>query len=104
MNENTNGLEEILKLNVLLDIQSIDSKKLIGMLDILKEEEAKISYQRRILHGKIDQIRSELLKRRKESSGGEVILNEDEVSKLADILAGKGILEHDGGETPYVEE
>ena len=35
------------------------------MIQQLTEEEQKVSYQRRILHGKIDILRAELLNRRR---------------------------------------
>ena len=51
-----------------------------------------MSYRRRILHGKIDILRAELVNRlrKKHEEGGSVISGAD-VQQLTDILAGKGI-------------
>ncbi len=58
------------------------------ILDELYREEERLSYRRRILHGKIDILRAELvarLKSRRES--GESIITARDVDKLSDILA-----------------
>jgi hypothetical protein len=53
-------------------------------------EEVDISYKRRILHGKIDILRAELVNRlRKKHEGGEDVITGDDVQKLTDILAGR---------------
>jgi hypothetical protein len=49
-----------------------------------------ISYRRRILHGKIDILRAELVNRlRKKHEGGEEVITGADVEKLTDILAGR---------------
>jgi hypothetical protein len=49
-----------------------------------------ISYRRRILHGKIDILRAELVNRlRKKDEGGELIISGADVQQLTDILAGR---------------
>jgi hypothetical protein len=49
-----------------------------------------ISYQRRILHGKIDILRAELVNRlRKKDEGGELAISGADVQQLTDILAGR---------------
>ncbi len=54
----------------------------------MTEEETEISYKRRILHGKIDILRAELVNRlRKKHDGGEVMITGDDVQRLTDILA-----------------
>jgi hypothetical protein len=62
-----------------------DLKQEIGKL---KEQEREISYQRRILHGKIDILRAELVARLQKSEGKSV-LEQVDVEGLAQILAGK---------------
>ncbi len=53
-------------------------------------EELEVSYRRRILHGKIDILRAELVNRlRKKHESGEDVLSVTDVDKLTDILAGK---------------
>ena len=54
----------------------------------LKEQEREISYQRRILHGKIDILRAELVARLQETQGRSVLESVD-VDSLTDILTGK---------------
>ena len=63
-----------------------DLKKLI---DELTQQENEISYQRRILHGKIDILRAELVARL-QASGGRSVLEQVDVERLTEILTGKG--------------
>ena len=52
--------------------------------------EVDISYRRRILHGKIDILRAELVNRlRKKHEGGEEVITGADVQRLTDILAGR---------------
>ena len=54
----------------------------------LTEEETEISYRRRILHGKIDILRAELVNRlRHRHEDGEITITGEDVQKLTDILA-----------------
>ena len=76
----------------LSEISDTDLKKLI---DDLTEEEQEISYRRRLLHGKIDILRAELVARLQRSEGKSV-LEQVDVDGLARILAGKA--------SPPVEE
>ena len=56
----------------------------------LEEEENEISYRRRLLHGKIDILRAELVNRlRKKHEGGEDVISGADVQRLTDILAGR---------------
>ena len=51
------------------------------------EEETEISYKRRILHGKIDILRAELVNRlRSQHNGGQITITGDDVQRLTDIL------------------
>ena len=52
------------------------------------KEEQEVSYRRRILHGQIDILRAELA-RGCSAAGGKSILEQVDVDRLADILAGK---------------
>jgi hypothetical protein len=66
-----------------------------GLKDLIQaaapEEEQEVSYQRRILHGKIDILRAELVNRlRKKREAGEDVLSGADVQKALDILAGPG--------------
>jgi len=72
------------------DLGSLSDQELKELIGQLSEEEMEVSYRRRILHGKIDILRAELVNRlRKKHEGGEEIISGDDVSKLTDILAGR---------------
>ena len=60
-------------------------KKLIGELEA---EEREVSYRRRLLHGKIDILRAELVARL-QKSGGRSVLDQVDVDRLTEILTGK---------------
>jgi hypothetical protein len=60
-------------------------KRLIGQLEV---DEREVSYQRRLLHGKIDILRAELVARL-QKSGGRSVLDQVDVDRLTEILAGK---------------
>lgn len=62
-----------------------DLKKLIAELEA---EENDLSYRRRLLHGKIDILRSELSARLKEE-GEEGLAKGVDVERLSEILSGK---------------
>jgi hypothetical protein len=70
------------------DLGSLQDAELKDLIQELTAEETEISYQRRILHGKIDILRAELVNRlRKKHDGGEVMITGDDVQRLTDILA-----------------
>ncbi|MSO41763.1 MAG: hypothetical protein EXQ70_07740 [Solirubrobacterales bacterium] len=73
------------------DIGSMNDEQLKELIDKLTEEEHEISYRRRILHGKIDILRAELVNRlRQAREDGESLIKGDDVKRLSEILAGKG--------------
>jgi hypothetical protein len=70
------------------DLGSLTDIELKDLIQELTAEETEISYKRRILHGKIDILRAELVNRlRKKHDGGEVMITGDDVQRLTDILA-----------------
>jgi hypothetical protein len=72
------------------DLGSLSDVELKDVIRHLTEEETEISYRRRILHGKIDILRAELVNRlRKKHEGGEVMITGEDVQRLTDILAGR---------------
>jgi hypothetical protein len=72
------------------DLASLSDVELKDVIRQLTDEETEISYKRRILHGKIDILRAELVNRlRKKHDGGEVMITGDDVQRLTDILAGR---------------
>jgi hypothetical protein len=73
------------------DLGSLSDKELKELIDNLTTEENEISYKRRVLHGKIDILRAELVNRlRHKREQGSSLISGDDVSKLTQILAGRG--------------
>lgn len=70
------------------DLASLSDEQLKQLIDELQQQEHEVSYRRRILHGQIDILRAELVARLK-SSGGRTVLDEVDVARLTEILAGK---------------
>jgi hypothetical protein len=72
------------------DLAALSDEELKSLIDDLQREEQEVSYRRRLLHGKIDILRAELVSRLQRQEGaGEGPLSEVDVDKLAAILAGK---------------
>jgi hypothetical protein len=72
------------------DLGSLTNQELKDLIKALTAEEMEISYKRRILHGKIDILRAELVNRlRKKHEGGEEVISGADVQQLTDILAGR---------------
>ena len=74
------------------DIGALSDEELRQLIDELTTEERDVSYRRRLLHGKIDILRAELVSRlRQKREAGESVISGDDVKKLTEILAGKAI-------------
>jgi hypothetical protein len=72
------------------DLGSLTDPELKDLIKQLTEEEMEISYKRRILHGKIDILRAELVNRlRKDNESGQLMISGADVQQLTDILAGR---------------
>ncbi len=70
------------------DLGSLTDAELKDVIRQLTEEETEISYRRRILHGKIDILRAELVNRlREKHDGGDYAITGEDVQRLSDILA-----------------
>jgi len=73
------------------DLGSLSDKELKDMIDNLTAEENEISYKRRVLHGKIDILRAELVNRlRHKREAGESMISGADVEQLTQILSGEG--------------
>ena len=70
------------------DLASLSDEDLKGLIDEYTKEEQEVSYQRRLLHGKIDILRAELVARL-QKTGGQSVLDQVDVESLTEILAGK---------------
>ena len=79
-------------MEALPDLDSLSDQELRDLIRDLMDEEREVSYRRRILHGKIDILRAELVNRlRKKHEEGESVISGADVQQLTDILSGKGI-------------
>ena len=70
------------------ELGSLTDDQLKQLIEGLEQEEREVSYRRRLLHGKIDILRAELVVRLK-SSGGQSVLDQVDVDRLTAILMGK---------------
>ena len=75
--------------DILVDMEKKSNEELKEVLDKICQEEEKLSRQRRILHGKIDIIRAELVERLKKDRG---VISKKDIDRLTEILA-KGLQE-----------
>ena len=71
------------------DLGSLSDAELKSLIDDLQHQEDEVSFQRRMLHGKIDILRAELVARL-QKSGGKSVLDQVDVDRLTQILTGKG--------------
>ena len=72
------------------DVGSMTDEELKGLIDELTREEREVSYRRRLLHGKIDLLRAELVNRlRTKHRAGDALISGSDVDALTEILLGK---------------
>jgi hypothetical protein len=69
------------------DLASLSDSELKDLITRLEAEENEISYKRRLLHGKLDILRAELVARLQQKGEGE--LGQVDLDRLTEILAGK---------------
>jgi RsiG-like len=74
-------------MEALPDLASLGDSELKDLIRQLEAEENEISYRRRMLHGKLDILRAELVARLQRKGEGE--LGQVDLDRLTDILAGK---------------
>ena len=70
------------------DLGSLSDENLKQLIDELTAKEREVSFERRILHGKIDILRAELVARL-QRSGGLSVLDHVDVDRLTEILTTK---------------
>jgi hypothetical protein len=74
------------------DLEALSEQELKDLIHELTEEEQEVSYRRRILHGRIDILRAELVNRlRGKHEEGEPVISGADVQQLTEILARRGI-------------
>jgi hypothetical protein len=72
------------------DLGSLSDEELKDLIHKLTNEENEISYKRRVLHGRIDILRAELVNRlRQKRESGDSLISGEDVAQLTEILAGK---------------
>jgi hypothetical protein len=72
------------------DIGSLSDDELKDLIEELSEEEQQVSYRRRLLHGKIDILRAELVIRmRQRRESGDAMVSGEDIDQLVKILAGR---------------
>ncbi len=70
------------------ELSSMTEQDLKSMIRDLASQEQELSFQRRILHGKIDILRAELVQRLSKKRGeGKSLITDDDVSVLSEILS-----------------
>jgi hypothetical protein len=70
------------------DLGALTDEALKSLIGDLEEQEREVSYQRRLLHGKIDILRAELVARL-QREGGKSVLDQVDIDRLTQILTGK---------------
>ena len=76
--------------DTLPDLGSMSDQDLKDRIEALTEQEREVSYRRRVLHGKIDIMRAELVNRLKaKREAGDPTITGADVQQLTDILLGK---------------
>ena len=78
------------------DFGSLSDDQLKELIGDAEQQEREVSYQRRLLHGKIDILRAELVARL-QASGSKSVLDEVDVQRLTEILTGKASPGGSGG-------
>jgi hypothetical protein len=72
------------------DVGAMSDEELKKLIKDLTDEEREISYRRRLMHGKIDILRAELVNRlRAKREAGDTAITGADVEQLTDILLGK---------------
>jgi hypothetical protein len=72
------------------DVGSMSDEELKELITSLTDEEREISYRRRLMHGKIDILRAELVNRlRAKREAGDAAITGADVEQLTEILLGK---------------
>src|SRR5487761_1373340 len=71
------------------DLGSLTDQELKDLIKEMTDEEIEVSYRRRLLHGKIDILRAELVSRlRRKDESGELLITGADVQRLTAILTG----------------
>ena len=78
-------------MDVLPDFTTLSDHDLKQLIDQYVREEEEVSYRRRLLHGKIDILRAELVDRvKRRHSADQSPISDVDIDRLTEILAHKG--------------
>lgn len=76
----------------LVNIQSYSDEELKDLARVLADEERELSKRRRLLHGELDIVKAEMVRRlRNRHNAGEGLVRDGDVEALTDILSGKSL-------------
>jgi hypothetical protein len=70
------------------DLPNLSDDDLKALIDELTREELEVSYKRRLLHARIDLLRTELVARL-QKTGGQSVLDQVDIEHLTEILTSK---------------
>jgi hypothetical protein len=79
----------------LIKIQSYTDEELKTIATRLAKEEQELSMRRRLLHGELDIVRAEMVRRLRDKSKTGGLVQDGDVAALTEILSSRG-----GGEDP----
>ena len=89
----------------IVDLVTLSDDDLKRTIHELELDEQELSRRRRILHGKLDILRAELVLRlRREHADGEPLIDGHDVAMLARVLAGQGVVVPDEPGEPAADE
>jgi hypothetical protein len=92
MGEDSKKAQEVPPHEVYIDYSGKNEEELRRILEELLREESKVSYQRRVLHGKIDILRAELVRRKKNDlKEGKSLISDEDINRLSEILANEAM-------------
>ena len=88
---------ESISFDLLVNIQSYSDDELRAISETLQKQELEISRERRLIHGKLDIIRAEIVRRlREKHEAGESLIDEGDLSRLTSILDSQPQSSEDG--------
>lgn len=88
----------------LINIQSYSDAEIKVLAQQLSDEEREISKHRRLLHGEIDIVRAEMVRRLRDKHGsGQGIFKDGDISALTAILTGRPAAEAQGTVATFAE-
>jgi hypothetical protein len=78
--------------DLLANLQAYSDEELKTLSENLQAEERQISKKRRLIHGQIDILRAEMVRRlRDKHQAGDSLFSEGDVEKLSSILSSRGL-------------